>query len=149
MNLKTKSAIPFLMEINYGHYSRKLLSFNTHKGITCQSYIYETKELRILCTFATYQNVFLRIKIAAVVVRSLSRVRLLATPWTAASQASLSFHYFPEFAQIHEHRVSDTIQLSHPFLPPSPPALNFSSIRVFSNESPLRIRWPKIKNRVS
>ena len=103
MNLKTKSAIPFLMEINYGHYSRKLLSFNTHKGITCQSYIYETKELRILCTFATYQNVFLRIKIAAVVVRSLSRVRLLATPWTAASQASLSFHYFPEFAQIHEH----------------------------------------------
>ena len=149
MNLKTKSTIPFLMEINYGHYSRKLLSFNTHKGITCQSYIYETKELRILCTFATYQNVFLRIKIAAVVVRSLSRVRLLATPWTATRQASLSFHYFPEFAQIHEHWVSDTIQLSHPFLPPSPPALNFSSIRVFSNESPLHIRWPKIKNRVS
>ena len=58
MNLKTKSAIPFIMKINYGHYSRKLLSFNTHKGITCESYIYETKELRILCTFTTYQNVF-------------------------------------------------------------------------------------------
>ena len=35
------------------------------------------------------------------------------------------------------------IQPSHPLWSPSPPALNLSSIRVFSNESALRIRWPK------
>ena len=35
------------------------------------------------------------------------------------------------------------MQPSHPLSSPSPPALNFPSIRVFSNESALRIRWPK------
>ena len=48
-----------------------------------------------------------------------------------------------EFTQTHVHRVSDAILPSHPLLsplllPPIPP-----SIRVFSNESALRIRWPK------
>ena len=50
---------------------------------------------------------------------------------------------FPEIAQTHVHRVSDTIQPSHPLSSPSPPTFNLSSIRVFSNESVLRIRWPK------
>ena len=43
-------------------------------------------------------------------------------------------HQLPEFTQTHVHRVSDVIQPSHP-IPPS--------IRVFSNESTLRMRWPK------
>ena len=43
--------------------------------------------------------------------------------------------YLPEFAQTHVHQVDDAIQLSHPLLPPSSPALNLFSIRVFSNES--------------
>ena len=52
-------------------------------------------------------------------------------------------HQFPEFTQTHIHRVSDAIQPSHPrhpllLLPPIPP-----SIRVFSNESTLRMRCPK------
>ena len=49
-------------------------------------------------------------------------------------------HQLPEFTQTHVHRVSDAIQPSHPLLllPPIPP-----SIRVFSNESTLPIRWPK------
>ena len=52
-------------------------------------------------------------------------------------------HHLPEFTQTHVHRVSDAIQPSHPrhplfLLPPIP-----ASIRVFSNESPLRMRWPK------
>ena len=52
-------------------------------------------------------------------------------------------HQLPEFTQTHVHRVSDAIQPSHPLLsllllPPIPP-----SIRVFSNESTLRMRWPK------
>ena len=52
-------------------------------------------------------------------------------------------HQLPEFTQTHVHRVSDTIQPSHPLSSPSPPALNPSSIRVFSNESTLCMRWPK------
>ena len=52
-------------------------------------------------------------------------------------------HQLMEFTQTHVHRVSDAIQLSHPLsslliLPATPP-----SIRVFSNESTLHMRWPK------
>ena len=51
-------------------------------------------------------------------------------------------HKFPEFTQTHVHQVSDAIQPSHPLgcpslQPPIPP-----SIRVFSNESTLHMRWP-------
>ena len=50
----------------------------------------------------------------------------------------LPFHHqLPEFAQTHAHRVGDAIQPSNPLSSPSP------SIRVFSNESTLRMRWPK------
>ena len=52
-------------------------------------------------------------------------------------------HQLPEFTQTHVHRVSDAIQPSHPLLSPSPPIFNLPSIRVFSNESVLHIRWPK------
>ena len=52
-------------------------------------------------------------------------------------------HQLPEFTQTQVHRVSDAIQPSHPLASPSPPALIPPSIRVFSNESALRTRWPK------
>ena len=53
------------------------------------------------------------------------------------------YHQLMEFTQTHVHRVGDAIQPSHPLcplllLPPIPP-----SIRVFSNDSVLHIRWPK------
>ena len=64
------------------------------------------------------------------------------TPRTAAHQASL--HHLLEFAQTHVCRVGDAIQPSHPLSSPSPPALSLSSIRVFSSESDLHIRWPNI-----
>ena len=51
--------------------------------------------------------------------------------------------HLPEFAQTHFYWVVDVIQPSHPLSSPSPPAFNLSSIRVFSNESVLLIRWPK------
>ena len=75
-------------------------------------------------------------------IQSLSRVQLFATPWIAARPASLH-HQLPEFTQTHVHRVGDTIQPSHPLSSPSPPAPNPSQHQVFSNESTLRMRWPK------
>ena len=49
-----------------------------------------------------------------------------------------------ELTQTHVHRVSDAIQPSHPLSSPSLPPSIFPSIRVFSNESVLLIRWPKL-----
>ena len=52
-------------------------------------------------------------------------------------------HQLPEFTEIHVHRISDAIQTSHPLSSPSPLAPNPSSIKVFSYESTLHMRWPK------
>ena len=52
-------------------------------------------------------------------------------------------HKLLEFIQTHVHWVGDAIQPSHPLSSPSPPTFNPSSMRVFLNESALRIRWPK------
>ena len=76
-------------------------------------------------------------------VQSLSRVRLFATPWIAACQASLSItnsRSSPKLMCIESAMPSSHVILCHPLLllPPIPP-----SIRVFSNESTLRMRWPK------
>ena len=76
-------------------------------------------------------------------VQSLSRVRLFATPWIAAHQASLSItnsRSSPKLISIELVMPSSHLILCRPLLllPPIPP-----SIRVFSNESTLRMRWPK------
>ena len=52
-------------------------------------------------------------------------------------------HQLPEFTQTHVHWVGDAIQTSHPLLSSYPLPSVPSSIRVFSNESALCIRWPK------
>ena len=52
-------------------------------------------------------------------------------------------HQLPEFTQTHVHQVDDAIQPSHPLSSPSLPPPIPPSIRVFSNESTLRMRWPK------
>ena len=51
-------------------------------------------------------------------------------------------HQLSKSTQTHAHRVGDAIQPSHPLSSPSPPALKRPSIRVFSNESTLCMRWP-------
>ena len=55
----------------------------------------------------------------------------------------LVHHQLPEFTQNHVHWLGDAIQPSHPLPFPSPPAPNPSQHQVFSNESTLRMRWPK------
>ena len=76
-------------------------------------------------------------------VQSLSHVRLFGTPWIAARQASLSITNSWSLLKlmfIESGIPSSHLILCHPLLllPPLPP-----SNRVFSNESTLRIRWPK------
>ena len=76
-------------------------------------------------------------------VQSLSRVRLFATPLTTACQASLSItnsRSLLRLTSIESVMPYNHLILCHPLL--LPPSI-FSSIRVFSNESILRIRWPK------
>ena len=76
-------------------------------------------------------------------VQSLSCVRLFATPCTAARQASLSITNSqspPKPMSIESVMPSNHLILCHPLL--LLPSI-FSSIRVFSNESALRIMWPK------
>ena len=75
-------------------------------------------------------------------VQSLNHVRLFATPWTAARQASLSItnsRMLPQLMSIESVMSSNPLILCHPLLLPS----IFLSIRVFSNQSVLHIRWPK------
>ena len=52
-------------------------------------------------------------------------------------------HQLMESTQTHVHWVCDAIQPTHPLSSPSPPAFNIPSIRVFSSELVLHIRWPK------
>ena len=59
-------------------------------------------------------------------VQSLSCVRLFANPMNCNSPGLPVHNQLPEFTQTHVHRVSDTIQPSHPLLPLSPPAFNLS-----------------------
>ena len=76
-------------------------------------------------------------------VQSLSRVRLFATPWPAARQASLSItnsRSLLKLMSIVLVMLSNHLILCHPLL--LLPSI-FHSIRVFSNESALHIKWPK------
>ena len=76
-------------------------------------------------------------------VQSLSRVQLFTTPWTAAHQASLSITSSQSLLKLMSMELvmpSNYLILWHPLL--LLPSI-FPSIRVFSNESVLCIRWPK------
>ena len=77
------------------------------------------------------------------IVPSLSRVLLFATPWTAASQASLSYTIslsLPNLMSIEWVMPSNHLLLCHSLL--LLPSV-FPSIRVFFNDSALHLRWPK------
>ena len=88
-----------------------------------------------------YMNILNTVQFSS--VKSLSHVRLFVMPWIAACQASLSItnsRSSPKLMSIESVMPSSHLILCHPLLllPPVPP-----SIRVFSNESTLGMRWPK------
>ena len=73
-------------------------------------------------------------------------VQSCPTVWDPMDYSTPGFpvlHYLLEFAKARVHWVSDANQPSYPLSPPSPLPLMFPSIRVFSNESALLIRWWK------
>ena len=78
----------------------------------------------------------------AIVFQMLSHVQFFVTPWTAARHTSLSFTISLNLLKLMS--IESVMPSSHLILsPPSPPSLNLSRIRVFSNESALCVRWPK------
>ena len=96
------------------------------------SYLEVVEEELLLSSFRLFSSVQL-----------LSRVRLFVTPWTTACQASLSITNSrspPKPMSINSVMPSNHLILCHPLL--LLPSI-FPSIKVFSNESALRIRWPK------
>jgi len=79
----------------------------------------------------------------SVVVLLVSGARLFVTPWTTARQVSVSItnsQSLPKLMSFELVMPSNHLTLCHPLL--LPPSI-FPGIRVFSNESVLRIRWPK------
>ena len=70
----------------------------------------------------------------------------LIDPMDCSTPGFLVHHQLLEFAQTHDHRVSDAIQPSHPLSSPSPPVFNLSQHQGLFNESALHIRWSKYWN---
>ena len=89
------------------------------------------------------RSLFSHLTLGCIVVQLLSCAQLFETPWTTVWQASLSFtisQRMLKLKSIESVMPSNQVILCHPFL-----LLTsiFPSIRVFSNESVLPIRWPK------
>ena len=109
-----------------------------------QKYIIEQK---VSCRITQWDMIYLNLKYAKIwhtssVHFSHSVVSDSATPWTASHQVSLSITSswgLLELMSMESVMPSNHLILCRPLLPPS----IFPSIRVFSNESVLRIRWPK------
>ena len=65
----------------------------------------------------------------------------LCNPMDSSTPGFPVLHHVPDFAQVHVHLVGDAIQSSHPLSPSI-----FPSIRVFSNETAVRLKWPKYRS---
>ena len=100
-------------------------------------------EREIMLECLSWTNALNKSWISNAVVQLLSHVQPFATPWTAACQASLSFTIFRSLLKLMSIELampSNHLVLCHPLL--LLPSI-FPSIRVFSNESVLCIRWSK------
>ena len=82
-----------------------------------------------------------------VILSSVAQLCLtLHNPMDCSTPGFPVHHQLPELIQTHVHQVSDAIQPSRPLSSPSFLPSMFPSIRVFSNESVLHIRWPKYRS---
>ena len=147
----------FTNYINF-YIQRQCYQINTHLGLLCclDELTYLLWYFPISCNISSFMSILNNITTNAGIsvyfwwvfanntsVQSLSRVRLFATPWITARQASLSItnsRSSLRLASIESVMPSSHLILGCPLLllPPIPP-----SIKVFSNESTLRMRWPK------
>ena len=110
-----------------------------HQGIPCTLQRGE----KIRKTYTRVSTALSTLGVQFSSVQSLSRIRVFATPWIAAHQASLSITNSQNslrLTSIESVMPSSHLILCRPLLllPPIPP-----SIRIFSNESTLHMRWPK------
>ena len=125
------------------HISPSLLNLPLHPSLSHPSRSSQRTELSSLCfTAASQQQPVSHV----VVVQSFSPVRLFVTPWTAAHQACLSFTTSQSLLMLkpvngHESGMASNHLILCCLLLPLPSI--FPSIRVFSNESVLHVRWPK------
>ena len=98
-------------------------------------------QLQYSCILLGISNIKVTKEMSSVQFSLVSRVWLFATPWTAARQASLSItnsQSLVKLMSIESVMPSNHLILCHPLL--LPPSI-FPSIRVFSNESVLHLRW--------
>ena len=107
-----------------------------------------------ICAYKIYKFVFVYIlfPFISIISQFSSVTQSSLTPCDSMNRSTPGLpvhHKLLEFTQTHAHRVSDAIQPSHPLSPPSPPAPIPPSIRLFSNESILCMRWPKYWSSVS
>ena len=133
--------VPYLSVPVFPHHSYQALNRSLlNKQLTLTHILY-------FCCTCTYchplsMGLYLIYSFLFSSVQSLSRVRLFATLWTAARQASLSTtnsRSLLKLTPIESVMPSNHLILCRPLLPPSV----LPSIRVFSNESVLHITWPK------
>ena len=113
--------------------------------------VYTSSPLSFMSVLSFFQETSLQEQLSlssrvSVAFQSLSHVRLFATPWTAARQASLSFtisQSLLKLMSIESVMPSDHLILCRPLL--LLPSI-FPSIRVFFSESAVHIRWPKYRS---
>ena len=113
------------------------------KDVTLLTKVHIVKAVVFPVVMHGCESLTIKKAVVAVVVQSLSHVQLFVTSWTASHQASLSFtisQSLLKLMSIESAMPSNHLILCRPLLLPSS---IFPSIRVFSNESVLRIRWPK------
>ena len=101
-----------------------------------------TSYKKLVFAFKCLRKALHNISRIAVILQLLSHHLTLCDPRDCSPPGFPVFHHLPEFAQTHVH-VSEAIQPSHPLSPPSHLPSIFLTIRVFSNELVLHIRWPE------